>query len=163
MILACPKMELAWTLQMYVYKSHWSQPYLIAITLRAPSGGRHFILHCIQYKFSSWLWWWPALFILHLKTSFWGGPGHWPGSSSFQMLIDLQLCTQCSQCCMEGSIIFHHEIQNLFVKKYGFTKQEQSKNANTGPKYTNTQSTHKCSFSQPPRWTGKYYHHHNEF
>ena len=42
------------------------------------------------------------------------------------MMIDLQLCTQCSQCCMEWSIIIHHEIQDLFVKKYGFTKQEQS-------------------------------------
>ena len=96
MILACPKMPgISLSITNVCYKSHWSTPYMVLRTLRAPSGGRHFIWHCIQYNFSS--------------------------------------------------------------KKYGFTEQEQSKNANTGPKYTNTQSTPKCSFSQPPRWTGKYY------
>ena len=43
--------ELAWTLQMYVYKRHWSTPYLISRTLRAPSGARLFFLKCQTAKF----------------------------------------------------------------------------------------------------------------
>lgn len=131
-----------------MYKSHWSIPYLISRTVRAPSSEGHFILHYIQYNFSRWLWWCPVLFILHCTIDF---------KTSFQMMIDfLQLCAQCSQCCMERSIIIHHKIQNLFGKKYDFTEQDQSKNANTVPKYTNAQST--PIFSQPSWWTGKYRH-----
>ena len=41
------------------------------------------------------------------------------------------------QCCMEGSIIIHHGIQNFFVKKYGF--KEQKKRARMQIQGKNTQ------------------------
>ena len=44
---------------------------------------------------------------------------------------------QPMQCCMEGSIIIHHGIQNFFVKKYGF--KEQKKRARMQIQGKNTQ------------------------
>ena len=46
---------------------------------------------------------------------------------------------QSMQCCMEGSIIIHHGIQNFFVKKYGF--KEQKKRARMQIQGENTQYT----------------------